>query len=183
MAAVAVAISVAGVVANHYRALRFPEELFIFKFTFMIREFTTSPARQEDTPAVLALLQRAKLPIEDLGPELKHFFVARDNNTIVAAIGLELYGQYGLLRSMVTDPAYRNKGAATHLVNDLMAYAGSLSLKEIYLLTQTAEIYFSHRGFEKINRDDVPADVKQSAEFSHLCPSSAVAMRLQVTPV
>jgi amino-acid N-acetyltransferase len=53
-------------------------------------------------------------------------------------------------------------------------------LTTLYLLTQTAEKYFEKKGFEKIARDQTPHEVQQSKEFSHLCPSTAVAMKKQI---
>ena len=93
---------------------------------------------------------------------------------------MEQYDEYGLLRSMATDPAYRNNGIASSLVATLFNYGKSLGLKEMYLLTETAENYFAKRGFQKINREETPAAIRQSAEFSHLCPSTAVVMKKEI---
>jgi amino-acid N-acetyltransferase len=44
-------------------------------------------------------------------------------------------------------------------------------------LTTTAERYFPKFGFERIERNDVPASVQASVEFTSACPSSAIVMR------
>jgi arsenate reductase len=45
------------------------------------------------------------------------------------------------------------------------------------LLTTTAEAFFTHIGFARIDRADVPAALLQSVEFRGACPSTAVIMR------
>jgi amino-acid N-acetyltransferase len=55
--------------------------------------------------------------------------------------------------------------------------AQDLEMPAIYLLTTTAERYFPKFGFERIARDDVPATVRTSVEFTSACPSSAAVFR------
>jgi amino-acid N-acetyltransferase len=47
----------------------------------------------------------------------------------------------------------------------------------VFLLTTTAEHYFSALGFARVERHDVPASVQTSIEFTTACPSSATVMR------
>lgn len=137
-------------------------------------------AGPSDYNAVCALLSQQNLPIKDIGEELPHFFVVKENELLLGVIGLELYGEFGLLRSMATDPAYRNKGIASSLVTELFDYGKRIGLKEIYLLTETAENYFTRKGFQKLKREEAPASIRQSAEFSHLCPTTAVVMKKEI---
>ena len=133
----------------------------------------------EDLQEVKQLLRQNKLPVEDIA-DLLHFFIVRKDKKIIGVIGLEVYNQYGLLRSMATSATYRNLGLAASLVDKLLQYAAELGLKEMYLLTETAEKYFEKRSFHKIERESVPEAIKQSKEFSHLCPSSAVVMKKDI---
>ena len=71
----------------------------------------------------------------------------------------------------------RGNGFGEILVNYLEDYAKKIGLRELYLLTTTADIYFGKRGYVEIERDEIPENVQQSEEFSTLCPASAVAMR------
>ena len=130
----------------------------------------------EDLQEIKQLLQQNKLPVEDIA-DLSHFFIAKKGKKIAGVIGLEVYNQYGLLRSMVTDANYRKYSIASSLVDKLFQYAVELGLKEMYLLTETAEQYFQKKGFHTIERDNAPKAIKQTKEFSHLCPSSAVVMK------
>jgi len=48
--------------------------------------------------------------------------------------------------------------------------------RALYLLTTTAEPLFARAGFTKVNRENVPGAVGNSAEFRSLCPVSAICM-------
>lgn len=140
-----------------------------------------SRANSKNREAIVSLLQSAGLPVEDLPQELQHFFTATDNTYIVGAIGLETYERNGLLRSLVVKPEYRKMKIAAGLISELEKLARNLGLQNIYLLTETAQGYFSTSGYETIARDLAPETLKQSAEFSHVCPGSAILMKKMLT--
>lgn len=142
--------------------------------------FTIQEATDANMPAVIALLQNNKLPVEDIAAGQQQFWVATDNRVIAGVIAVEQYGQYALLRSMATDAAHRNNGIAAQLVQQVFNFAAQHNLKAVYLLTETAEQYFAKKGFEKIDRDDTPESIKQSTEFAGLCPVSAVVMKKDI---
>ena len=149
----------------------------------MQKTFTIQEANGEHLPAIINLLQANKLPVQDITISQQKFWVATDGNTIVGAIGIEQYGEYALLRSMATNAAYRNHGIATQLVQALFNFARKQNLTTVYLLTETAENYFAKKGFIKINREDVPEMIKQTKEFSHLCPSTATVMKIDIEKI
>ncbi|MDB4926807.1 arsenic resistance N-acetyltransferase ArsN2 [Mucilaginibacter sp.] len=126
---------------------------------------------------IIALLSAEKLPVDDLPETLENFIVALDGDEVTGAIGLEIYGDYALLRSMVVTPPYRNKGVAGELLQQLETIANTQSIKEIYLLTETAPDYFTGKDYQTITRADVPAEVQQSSEFSYACPQTAIVMK------
>lgn len=131
--------------------------------------------------AVVALLQSQGLPTEDLPSTLQDFYVAVEDETVVGLIGMERYGPFGLLRSMVVHPGYRNRQIAERLVQWLEEKATASGIQQIYLLTETAEVYFGRKGYTTVHRDVVPAEVKASSEFSHVCPVSATVMEKHLT--
>lgn len=126
---------------------------------------------------LIQLLESQKLPFEDLPTGLNNFYAAVEDDQVVGLIGMELYGSYGLLRSMVVHPEFRNRQIAENLVRQIEEKAASAGIVSMFLLTETAENYFSRKGYEKISREEVPADVKSSSEFSHVCPVSATVMK------
>jgi amino-acid N-acetyltransferase len=131
--------------------------------------------------SIVALLRTEKLPVEDLPAMLENFRVARHNDEVIGVIGLEIYGDYGLLRSLAVRSTYRNTGIAGKLLGQIETLANSKGLKAICLLTETADGYFDRKGYVRIARENVPTEVQRSSEFSHVCPQSAIAMIKSLT--
>jgi N-acetylglutamate synthase-like GNAT family acetyltransferase len=67
------------------------------------------------------------------------------------------------------------------LVTRVVSDAEARGLRALYLLTTTAERYFPSFGFRTISRDDVPAEVRATAEFRDACPASATVMCRECT--
>lgn len=130
-----------------------------------------------DRGGVCDLLTEARLPLEGLSERLEHFLVAEVDERIVAAAGLELYHDTVLLRSVVVAPSHRGTGVGVLLSDAAMTMARALGAQHVYLLTHTAEAFFRRRGFEVVDRKDVPASIRASVEFAVACPASAVVMR------
>jgi amino-acid N-acetyltransferase len=130
------------------------------------------------------LLAEAGLPVADLdsAPRLTIWVVRDDTGRAVAAIGLELHGDAGLLRSLIVTPERRGHGLGETLVRTLEAHASATGVAQLVLLTETAEPFFRRLGYDVIDRDTAPPAVAVSAEFRTLCPSTAVCMTKRLTP-
>ena len=135
------------------------------------------PASAADYDQVVRLLRAADLPTAGLQPSLLDFLVAQDGDRVIAAIGLEVYGDAALLRSAVVDTSRRGTGLGRDLVSGLLEHARRRGVREVYLLTTTAERYFPRFGFTRVARESVAPAVRASEEFRGACPDSAVAMR------
>jgi amino-acid N-acetyltransferase len=134
-------------------------------------------ARPADLPAVLALLEGARLPTSDIAsidePEL---WVLAEREAIVGVIALERFGAEALLRSLVIAPDYRKRGFGRELVAQIEEQARADDIKQLVLLTETAEAFFLSLGYTTIDRRYVSDSLKHTAEFRSLCPASAVCM-------
>ncbi len=137
-------------------------------------------AAPQHRQAIIDLLTEEHLPTTDLAARLDYFFVVTDNGKVIAAIGLEQYIDCGLLRSMAVNKAYRNRHIAALLVKSIETLAKDSGVACMYLLTETATAYFERKGYEKINREEVPEAIKASSEFSSVCPFSATVMKKQL---
>lgn len=126
--------------------------------------------------SIITLLSAEKLPAADLPDPLENFVVTKLDEDVTGVIGLEVYGDYGLLRSLAVNKSFRNQGIANELLLHIEQLAAAKNLKAIYLLTETAPDYFMRKGYQKTIRENVPAVVQQSSEFSHVCPQSATVM-------
>ena len=130
---------------------------------------------------VRAILAAADLPTSDLSDEhCEHFFYAGDRSEPAGIVGVEMLGDGALLRSLVVRSDARSSGLGSALVSHVESYARSRGIREIYLLTTTAESFFEVRGYQKAMRDHAPAAIKSTREFSGICPASSAFMNKQL---
>lgn len=134
---------------------------------------SASPA---DLPAVERLLAASHLPLEGVSEAFLTFVVAEAEGAVVGVAGLELCCNNALLRSVAVADAWRSRGLGRALVTRVISDAEARGIQALYLLTTTAEGYFPGLGFRRIERDDVPEDVRAAAEFGIACPASAAVM-------
>lgn len=127
------------------------------------------PATGSGVEWIHSLLESADLPTADLGAERSAgtgpagqsadaddpaLYVVRADLGRVGCIGVEGYGDAGLLRSAAIQERHRGEGYGRGAV-------------------RTLETEAREAGIE---REAVPEAVRGSAEFSHLCPETAVPM-------
>lgn len=126
----------------------------------------------------LAMLEAQGLPVEDLTEAgLDHFFYLGSDGAPRALVGVEILGKEGLLRSLVVAERDRNRGLGTALVRHAEAYAVSLGVRTLYLLTLTAAAFFKRLGYEPIARALAPAVIQGTREFARLCPASSALLK------
>lgn len=135
------------------------------------------PAGPRDHEAVATLLRALDLTTDGLSTSLDHFWIGEHLGIVVGVAGMERYGNAGLLRSVAVAPEWRGSGIGRALVNRVLEDGIAGGITEVYLLTMTAEHYFPRLGFKCVDRESVPAAVRESVEFRGACPASAAAMR------
>lgn len=137
---------------------------------------TIGPAAESDLAGIRSMLMDAGLPVADLNTAAVRFWVARDAAEISGAVGVETFGNAGLLRSLVVAPGGRTHGTGSALVCAAEASMRMNGLQSLVLLTQSAEAFFEKRGYVRTPREKIPERIRQSGEFKTLCPASAVCM-------
>jgi amino-acid N-acetyltransferase len=137
---------------------------------------TLQPLGADEQPEVRALLQANGLPTADLGGQVR-LFGLRDRQGLEGVVGLELLGEVGLLRSLAVRGDRRQSGLGSQLVLEVERLARAAGVGQLFLLTTTAESFFSHRGYQRLARDRAPQAIQGTSEFKGVCPSSAVLMR------
>ena len=137
---------------------------------------TLRPAAPSDLAAVERLLTASGLPLDGVREALGTFVVAEARGDVVGVAGLEICCDDALLRSVAVQPDWRSHGLGRALVTRVISDAEARGLRALYLLTTTAERYFPSFGFRTISRDEVPDDLRKTAEFRGACPASATVM-------
>jgi amino-acid N-acetyltransferase len=130
-----------------------------------------------DETNVKRILQECHLPVSDITPaHLKDFFASGDSSGLFGVIGLEVYGNVALLRSLAVLVKHRGAGVGKRLVVHAEKHALAQAVRTIYLLTTTADNFFSKLGYSSVSRDQAPSVIRGTAEFSTLCPSTSIFM-------
>ena len=133
-----------------------------------------------DREAVIALLQQAGLPTDDVSSDLVSTFLsARDSleGSIVGLVGVQPFGNFGLLRSLVVLPDLRGAGLGRQLLLAAEQSARNAGVYELWRLTIDADSFFASHGYNAHRREDAPGAIQATREFSELCPGGAILMK------
>ena len=131
---------------------------------------------KQNREPIINLLKENALPVDDIG-ENTLLFGFMDDQALSGSAGLEVFGDCALIRSISIQKSLQGQGFGVILQKQLEQVAQSKNIRCLYLLTTTAEGFFKKQGFMTIQRDEVPATIKSTSEFSSVCPSSAIVMK------
>ena len=125
------------------------------------------------------LLKQQHPPVSDIDEDKVLYLLKADERTI-GTVGLEIFEDCALLRSVSVLKQEQGKGFGKYINEEIEKYVKEAGINCLYLLTTTAKDFFNKQGYCVINRQDAPASVQQTAEFTSLCPSSAVVMKKKI---
>ena len=125
-------------------------------------------ARQEDLAAIDALIMAEHLPAFRTGEFLDTFWVLEREDRLLACVGLEVYGEAALLRSVITSPELRGHGYGDVLVRKAFDEARNRGVKRLYLFTMDKAPFFARHGFERCTMDDFEPAARQCSQYSIL---------------
>jgi amino-acid N-acetyltransferase len=145
----------------------------------IVTDYKLIPADSTLRKKVIALLQESNLPVSDLD-EQKELFALLQKDEVAGTGGLELFDNCALLRSVTVRKDLQGKGLGKFINRELEKISKQRGIDCIYLLTTTAQDFFSKEGYEAITRDEVPESIKATTEFSSVCPSSATVMKKEL---
>jgi N-acetylglutamate synthase-like GNAT family acetyltransferase len=134
-------------------------------------------ATERDLSDVRNLLERQRLTRDGVEDHVQTTVVAREGLRVVGTATLELHADGALLRSLAVETAHQGRGLGKALTDAALQLAQSHGVRDVFLLTISAERFFPRFGFETITREAVPASVQTSVQFRYACPASSVVMR------
>ena len=124
---------------------------------------------------IKALLAACRLPSTDIRDDAV-IVVAHAGAELCGTAGMEAFGASALLRSVAVPPAWRGRGIARALCEEILRRASAMQVRRVFLLTTDAQRFFQGLGFAVIERDSLPAEIRGTAQFRELCPQTATAM-------
>lgn len=126
---------------------------------------------------VKELLESYGLPVSDIPQNAQiQLFGIKADGVLAAMVGIELFGEYALIRSLAVKHQFRGSGMGRALVASLEDWARGKHVTRLFLLTETASRFFGHQGYRSIPRSEAPQVIKETSEFSGICPDSAEFM-------
>jgi len=145
-----------------------------------LEEYKIVVAERELRQGVLALLQENDLPVTDID-ETKTLFACLNHGEVIGTGGLEFFEDCALLRSISVRKDMQKRGLGGFIAGELEKLARQKGINDLYLLTTTAKDFFMKEGYETIDRGDVPFEIKNTRQFSSLCPSTATVMKKKLS--
>ena len=134
---------------------------------------------EEEKQQAIALLQLQQLPVSDIDED-KILYLLKDAERTIGTVGLEIFEDCALLRSVSVVKEEQGKGYGKYINEEIEKYVKEAGINCLYLLTTTAKDFFNKQGYCVISREEAPASVKQTAAFTSLCPASAVIMKKRI---
>lgn len=130
----------------------------------------------DPAPDLIAALEAAGLPTDDLHEPGRRFFRFEDAEGLIGFGGLEQLGPDVLVRSIVVIDSRRGGGHGGAILSWLEAESANQGAAGLYLLTTTATAFFQRHSYVELPRSAAPNAIAASRQFSALCPTSAAFM-------
>jgi amino-acid N-acetyltransferase len=110
-------------------------------------------AKNKDKKAIKKLIAMFPGFLMKQIPDIKSFFVAEEDKTIVGCCALDIYSKkIAEVRSLAVLNKYRNKGVATELVNRCLEKAKQRGIYEVLAITSREKL-FKRLGFGPFHKE------------------------------
>lgn len=121
-------------------------------------ELSLKSGTREDLGRIICFLENAGLGTAGINKEsAEHFLIADDEGGIKACLGIELYGDAGLLRSLALSDGLGGRKLFL-LFEQMLLLSKEKGLKAVYLATnkRSAIPFFEMAGFTMIVKSELP---------------------------
>jgi UDP-N-acetylmuramate: L-alanyl-gamma-D-glutamyl-meso-diaminopimelate ligase len=143
------------------------------------------PARPRDMDDIRALLKALELDWVDLRDEdHRNFYVLINEHGFIGCIGIEVFGEDAVLRSLAVKQSSRGHGYGWMLADTAINQTRRRGVKRLYLMTDkiASDFFAEKHGFRVVDLSLVAPQARQSPTFK---PSAArgkdpIAMRLDL---
>lgn len=128
-------------------------------------------------PSIQSLLEHSGLFHQDMdAAKVKECLICRTEGQLAGVVGMEVYGEAGVLRSLAVAPEFRCRGIGSLLLVRIERFAALQGVRRFYLLTLEAADYFTRRGYSVVPAAEVPETVRGTALAQALLPRGAFCM-------
>lgn len=128
-------------------------------------------AGPQDLANLREFLTKANLGINGLTEEtVESFLVLEDfDHNIKGSLGMEVFADFGLLRSLVVSPGQAEK-QIFGLFNEMLKLAKERGMDSLFLATNKSVTlpFFELLGFQRIEREELPSAFYSSEHIRHI---------------
>ena len=143
------------------------------------------PARPRDMDDIRALLKALELDHADLRDgDYRNFYILINEHGFIGCIGIEVFGEDAVLRSLAVQKDSRGHGYGWMLADTAINQTRRRGVKRMYLVTDkiASDFFAEKHGFRVVDLSLVSPQARQSPTFktSGLRGKNAIAMRLDL---
>lgn len=147
------------------------------------RRLRLRTATKDDRPAIRKFLRAHGLRTSGIGLK-KHperFLIALDAaDAIIGVTSLSLHDDGALIGSLVVSRGWRKINLGRMLLDRLYERMAAAALRDVFVVTTTAEAYFLKLGYAEIGAELVPAGVGAARVFSSDALQHAIVLHRSV---
>lgn len=141
---------------------------------------TFERATIDDVPELTQVIVEANLPAMFIEEFIGGFAVARQSGRIIAAGGMEVYGDAGFLRSIAVVREARGLGLGRNIADLLRADARASRLQHLFLFTQDAYTFWKHVRFTDIALDAWPVAAQACWQWQYVAANQELMRKIGV---
>jgi N-acetylglutamate synthase-like GNAT family acetyltransferase len=127
-------------------------------------------ATEQDLPNLVNFLEKANLGTEGVKETVEYFLLMEDENgSLRATLGVEPFGENGLLRSLVISAGMKENEILT-LFEQILRLTKEKNISNLFLATNkhTSVPFFEMLGFSTIEEENLPEDLYQSEHIKNI---------------
>ncbi len=148
----------------------------------MAGEVRIERAAPGDLRFVLSLVAESGLPVEGVRAHFDRFLVAWIGGRRVGCVGMEVYGEDVLLRSLAVARRDRRAGVGAALLARAIEESRNAGGRTAWGLTTFGKKgLFERFGFRVVPRPGAPPRLARSSQFQGVCPESAVLIAFDLS--
>jgi N-acetylglutamate synthase-like GNAT family acetyltransferase len=140
-------------------------------------------ATEQDLPNLVNFLEKANLGTEGVKETVEYFLLMEDENgSLRATLGVEPFGENGLLRSLVISAGMKENEILA-LFEQILRLTKEKNISNLFLATNkhTSVPFFEMLGFSTIEEEDLPEDLYQSEHIKNiLTVDNSVFLKFQM---
>ena len=125
------------------------------------------------------LLKSHGLPTADLHQDQIVLFGFYEGEQLIASGAIEDADDCKLIRSVAVREDSKRRGFGSNVLRYLENAVREAGNSEVFIITEIPE-YFDKHSYESISRDKTPEPIRETEEFSELCPDTAIIMKKKV---